>query len=54
VRLAAQIRARTSVRTPDALQLAAAMIGGCSVFLTNDRKVPSLESLEVLQLEDFV
>jgi uncharacterized protein len=36
---AADIRAHYSVTTPDAIHLAAAIIGGCEVFLTNDRRL---------------
>lgn len=54
VRLAAEIRAATSVRTPDALQLAAALTGECTVFLTNDRRLPPLRSIRILRLETFV
>jgi predicted nucleic acid-binding protein len=53
VRLAAEIRATTSVRTPDALQLASALIAGCSAFLTNDRRLPSFQTITILRLEAF-
>ncbi|HKS23694.1 MAG TPA: PIN domain-containing protein [Thermoanaerobaculia bacterium] len=53
LRLAAETRAATSVRTPDALQLAAALATGCTVFLTNDRRLPAFHRLAVLQIEDF-
>jgi predicted nucleic acid-binding protein len=53
LRAAAQLRAVHGVRTPDALQLAAALARGCGCFLTNDRRLPSLPSLPVLQLRDF-
>ena len=52
LRMAAQIRAVHGVRMPDALQLAAAHSEKCSVFLTNDRRLPSLPGLRVLQLDD--
>ena len=54
VRLAAEIRATTSVRSADALQLATAVATSCSAFLTNDRRLPSVSGLKVLQLEEFV
>lgn len=53
LRSAARIRAELDVKAPDAMQLAAALHGGCSALLTNDRRLPDLPSLEVLQLEDF-
>jgi predicted nucleic acid-binding protein len=54
LRAAAQLRAITSVRTPDALQLAAALGEGCTAFVTNDRRLPAVPGLRVLQLGDFV
>ena len=49
----AQLRALYHVRTPDALQLAAALAAGCSAFLTNDRTLPELPGLPVFQLSDY-
>jgi predicted nucleic acid-binding protein len=53
LRSAAHLRALFSVRTPDALQLAAALVGGCPVFLTNDRSLPTIPGLQVLQVQDY-
>jgi predicted nucleic acid-binding protein len=54
LRAAAQLRAiHTSLRTPDALQITAALSGGCSVLLTNDRALPAVPGLRVIQLRDF-
>lgn len=53
LRAAAQLRARYSLRTPDALQLSAALGERCSAFVTNDRRVPSLAGLRVIQLDDY-
>jgi predicted nucleic acid-binding protein len=53
LRSAALLRSRFSVRTPDALQLAAALSGRCSVYLTNDRSLPRIPGLEILQLKDY-
>ena len=36
---AAELRARTGLRTPDALHLAAAQLSGCSALFTNDRRL---------------
>lgn len=36
---AAELRATFGIRTPDALHLAAAQIGGCSVLWTNDTRL---------------
>src|SRR5205807_9452828 len=53
VRLAAEIRATTSVGTADALQLATALATRCSAFLTNDHRLPPVGGLKVLQLDEF-
>lgn len=54
LRAAARLRAIHSVRTPDALQLAAGLALRCGSFLTNDRRLPSLSRLPVFQLRDHV
>jgi predicted nucleic acid-binding protein len=51
MRLAAQLRAVTGTATPDALQLATSLATGCSSFLTNDRRLPSVLGLKVVQLD---
>lgn len=50
LRAAAQLRAALGVKTPDALQLAAAMGSDCVVFITNDRRLPPVPGLRVIQL----
>jgi predicted nucleic acid-binding protein len=52
IRVAAQLRAAYPIRTPDALQLAAALAQRCSAFVTNDRQLPRLPGLKVVQLRD--
>jgi predicted nucleic acid-binding protein len=54
LRSAAQLRALHRLRTPDALQLAAALTRQCTILMTNDRKMPRLPNLRVLQLSDFL
>lgn len=51
---AAQLRAVAGVRTPDALQLAAALSEGCTAFVTNDQRIRSLPNLPVLQLGNYI
>lgn len=53
LRAAAQLRAASGLRTPDALQLAAALEARCSAFLTNDRALPALPGLRILQLSAY-
>jgi len=54
LRLAAQLRATCGLKTPDALQLAAALESGCSVFLTNDERIPQVPGLRVLRAQDYL
>ncbi|HEV7239440.1 MAG TPA: type II toxin-antitoxin system VapC family toxin [Thermoanaerobaculia bacterium] len=54
IRLAARIRATTSLRTPDALQLATAALTNCTTFLTNDARLRGIGGIEVLHLDAFV
>ncbi|HLC40709.1 MAG TPA: PIN domain-containing protein [Methylomirabilota bacterium] len=53
LRIAAQLRAKLSLKPPDAIQMAAALVAGCSAFLTNDRNIPSTQGLRILQLSDY-
>ena len=54
LRSAAALRAAYSIRTPDALQLAAALVARCSSFVTNDRDIPAPPGITVIQLSDHV
>jgi predicted nucleic acid-binding protein len=51
---AALIRARYMIRLPDALQLAAAIQAGATLFLTNDKRVKKIDAVEVVILSDFL
>ena len=53
LRAAAQLRAATGVKTPDSLQLVAALAAGCGTFLTNDRDLPTISGLRILQLASY-
>ena len=53
LRAAAQLRAATGMKTPDALQIAAATAMQCTAFVTNDRRLPEIPGLRILQLEDW-
>lgn len=50
---AAALRARHGLRTPDALQIAAALNTGCEAFLTNDARLSKVSELRVLVLDTF-
>jgi predicted nucleic acid-binding protein len=51
---AALIRARYTIRLPDALQVAAAIQGEASLFLTNDKPVKKVDAIEVMLLSDYL
>jgi predicted nucleic acid-binding protein len=48
---AATIRAASSARTPDAIQLAVAQTAGAQYFLTKDLRLPQQPGLEILVLD---
>lgn len=54
LRAAAQLRARFRLATPDALQLTAALSARCSAYVTNDRRLPLVPGLRILQLRDYL
>lgn len=54
LRAAAQLRAVTGIKTPGALQIAAALSAGCKAFVTNDRRIPSIPGLRILQIAEYV
>jgi len=49
----ASLRARYNLRTPDALQVAAALRAGCEAFLTNDVGLRRVNELRVIVLDDL-
>ena len=51
--IAADLRARYSLLTPDALQIATAIESGCEAFLTNDRRLQRMTELRVLVLDEL-
>lgn len=53
LRLAAHLRAAVSLKTPDALQLAAALTARCTAYVTNDRALPRVPGLRIFQLRDY-
>ncbi len=50
---AARLRASYNIRTPDSIQMATAILGGASFFLTNDTHLPSLPNLKTLVLDEL-
>jgi predicted nucleic acid-binding protein len=54
LRAAAHLRAATGAKTPDALHLVSALGAGCKTFLTNDRRLPTVPGLRVIQLSSYL
>ena len=52
--LSAKLRAKYSIRTPDAIQIAVAIIYGADAFLTNDSGLKKVNDIRVVILEDFL
>jgi len=53
-RKTSKIRAEyKSFETPDAFQLATAVISGCDIFLTNDKRLRKFSEIEIITVEDF-
>jgi predicted nucleic acid-binding protein len=53
LRQAAQLRALHGLRTPDALQISAALAVRSPIFVTNDRRLPRIPGLEIVQVADY-
>ena len=45
-----RISAATTVRTPDAVQLAVALTSHCAAFVTNDRRLPAVPAQRIVDL----
>ena len=50
---AAELCARHNLRTPDALQIAAALLTGCQAFLSNDAALKRVMDLRVFVLDEL-
>lgn len=51
---AARLRAVYNLRTPDAIQISAALDAGATHFFTNDIRLPDMPSFKVLSLDALV
>ena len=52
--VAALVRARHAIRLPDALQVAAAIQGEATLFITNDKRLKNVNGIEVLVLSEYI
>ncbi|NJO66954.1 MAG: type II toxin-antitoxin system VapC family toxin [Leptolyngbyaceae cyanobacterium RM1_405_57] len=51
---AAQVRADTGLKLPDAIHVATAVRSQCTTFLTNDDRLKNLGSLNVVLLSEVI
>jgi predicted nucleic acid-binding protein len=51
---AAWLRAQYQLKTPDAIQLATALVSGSYVFLSNDEGLPKLKEIQIWVLKKFL
>jgi predicted nucleic acid-binding protein len=54
LKAAAHLRATFKLKPPDAIQVATALVGDCKSFLTNDRRIPAIPSLKILQGKNYL
>lgn len=54
LRAAANLRANTNLKTPDAIHAATAISEGCTLFLTNDNGFRNVPNLSVVILSDVL
>jgi predicted nucleic acid-binding protein len=53
LRAAAELRARHRLKMADSFQIAAALASRCTSFVTNDRKIPDIPGLRIVQLSEL-
>lgn len=51
--MASDLRAKYNMRTPDAIQIATAIISRAGTFLTNDESLKRVKDIKVVLLEDM-
>jgi predicted nucleic acid-binding protein len=52
--IASRLRAKYSIRTPDAIQIAVGILYHASFFLTNDPNLRKVSEIKVLVLDDYL
>ena len=51
---AAKLGGTTTLRTPDAIHVACAVLNQCDFFITNDQRIRSVGEMKVLQISDYL
>jgi len=51
---AAQLKATHNIRTPDAIQISAALNAGATHFFANDIRLPEIPSIQTLSLDSLI
>ena len=51
--IASTVRAKYSVKTPDAIQVATAIARGADLFITNDEQLKKIKEIDVVLLEQW-
>jgi len=51
---AAELRAKYAIKTPDAIQIATAIIANTDAFITNDKSLKKVEECTVLVLDEYL
>jgi len=51
---AAELRAKYAIKTPDAIQIATAIIANADAFITNDKSLEKVEECTVLILDEYL
>lgn len=52
--MASKLRAKYSVKTPDAIQIAVGILYGATKFLTNDPDLKRVSEIKILVLDDYL
>lgn len=52
--VASTLRAKYNIKTPDAIQIATAVLAGAGTFITNDESLKKVEEIVVSLLDDMV
>lgn len=52
--LASTLRAKHSIKTPDAIQIATAITEGATIFITNDEQLKKVNDIEIILLKEWM